>query len=471
MPLPLLSLLLLEFVLVGCSIILGLFLFPFAIFIMDAKIEINRLSKDELEYELSLYGVSGEATVESMRRSLRQLRRLYTGTNYELPAYPFSFEQDSTALQAKIKTLTDAVEKFSDVRTSSDYLKLSSSIACAFGRVQRSKPLTEADSKLRQQFSVQLVDLLSRLSHQAKFARKSMVRAQSTLLDITMVTPPGNEDEASSSSSDESVAGATSVPTAHHPKPVPVSSWGLKFSGNPKDMSVNAFIERVNELKVARNSNDRLLFASAIDLFTGNAAIWYRANKDTYNNWSDLMVGLRSEFLLPEYDEHLFEEIKHRTQGPNESIGIYVSVMKNLFGRLCTSVPESTRLKILVRNLAPFYQTQLGLVEITSIAQLLQYGKQLEARRASVEAYVPPPTRGKSLEPDLACVSASSGSDRGTTVEAGPSNSIKCWNCGRNGHRSAQCSQQRRRHCFGCGRPNVTRFSCPSCSGNGRRAH
>ncbi|KAK9694282.1 hypothetical protein QE152_g33669 [Popillia japonica] len=98
--------------------------------------------------------------------------------------------------------------------------------------VQRSKPLTEADSKLRQQFSVQLVDLLSRLSHQAKFARKSMVRAQSTLLDITMVTPPGNEDEASSSSSDESVAGATSVPTAHHPKPVPVSSWGLKFSGN-----------------------------------------------------------------------------------------------------------------------------------------------------------------------------------------------------------------------------------------------
>lgn len=438
---------------------------------MDAKIEINRLSKDELQYELSLYGVTGEATVESMRRSLRQLRKLYSGTKYELPAYPFTFEQDSTALQAKIKTLTDAVDKFSDVRTSSEYLKLSTGLACAFGRVQRSKPLTDADSNLRQQLSVQLVDLLARLSHKAKSVRKSMVRAQSTLLDITMATPPGDDDEISSSSSDESVAGAAALPSAYHPKPVPVSSWGLKFSGNPKEMSVNAFIERINELKVARNSNDRLLFASAIDLFTGNAAIWYRANKDTFADWSELMVGLRSEFLSPEYDEHLFEEIKHRTQGPNESIGIYVSVMKNLFARLCTSVPESTRLKILMRNLAPFYQTQLGLVDITSIAQLLQFGKQLEARRAFVEAYVPPPSRGKSLEPDLACVSATSGSGRNTPVEAGPSSSVKCWNCGRNGHRSAQCSQQRRRHCFGCGRPNVTRFSCPSCSGNGRRAH
>lgn len=141
---------------------------------MDAKIEINRLSKDELVYELSLYGVTGEATVESMRRSLRQLRKLYAGTKYELPPYPFTFEQDVAAVKAKIESLTDAVNKFADVRTSSDYLKTSSSIACAFGRVQRSKPLTDTDSATRQQLLVQLVDLLSRLSHQAKSARKSL---------------------------------------------------------------------------------------------------------------------------------------------------------------------------------------------------------------------------------------------------------------------------------------------------------
>ncbi|KAK9744793.1 hypothetical protein QE152_g7504 [Popillia japonica] len=56
----------------------------------------------------------------------------------------------------------------------------------------------------------------------------------------------------------------------------------------------------------------------------------------------------------------------------------------------------------MLKNLMPFYQTQFGLVEIKSIPELLKYGKQLEARKASVEAYVPPPLRGKSLEPDLA---------------------------------------------------------------------
>ncbi|KAK9718340.1 Reverse transcriptase (RNA-dependent DNA polymerase) [Popillia japonica] len=68
------------------------------------------------------------------------------------------------------------------------------------------------------------------------------------------------------------------------------------------------------------------------------------------------------------------EEVKHRTQGQNESIGLYLSVMSNLFARFTHKISDAKQLKILMKNILPFYQTQLGLVEITSIPQLLKLG-------------------------------------------------------------------------------------------------
>ncbi|KAH0821186.1 hypothetical protein GEV33_001605 [Tenebrio molitor] len=83
--------------------------------------------------------------------------------------------------------------------------------------------------------------------------------------------------------------------------------------------------------------------------------------------------------------------------------------MDNLFDRAIVRVPEATRLKLIVNNLAPFYQSQLGLAPIISREQLLDASRILEARRASVDSYVQPTRRkGNLLEPDLAYVQISS---------------------------------------------------------------
>lgn len=106
------------------------------------------------------------------------------------------------------------------------------------------------------------------------------------------------------------------------------------------------------------------------------------------------MVALREEFQHLDYDEHLFDEIRRRTQVSNASISIYISIMSNLFSRLTIKTPQ--------KNLAPFYQSQLGLVEVKTM------GRKLELRKTYAESYVPPSRRGQSLEPDLACMSSSS---------------------------------------------------------------
>lgn len=42
----------------------------------------------------------------------------------------------------------------------------------------------------------------------------------------------------------------------------------------------------------------------------------------------------------------------------------------------------------------------------------------------------------------------------------------QCWNCGNFGHKFSGCSQPvgLGRFCFGCGRPNMTKATCPKCS-------
>ncbi|KAK9680154.1 hypothetical protein QE152_g39324 [Popillia japonica] len=80
--------------------------------------------------------------------------------------------------------------------------------------------------------------------------------------------------------------------------------------------------------------------------------------------------------------------MKRRTQGSDETIGMFVAVMSVYFDRLeqigCPlPYHESARLKFLLRNLTPYNQQQLSLVTITSVEQLKKVGRQIEQARAS----------------------------------------------------------------------------------------
>jgi hypothetical protein len=184
-------------------------------------------------------------------------------------------------------------------------------------------------------------------------------------------------------------------------KSVPVYKWGLKFSGQG-DSSVNAFLQRVDELMTARHVDQNEVFLSALDLFEGNALKWYRNNRTSVSNWEELKRGLRSEFQPLNYNEKLFGEIRRRTQGHDEGVGIYLDNMKGLLSRLTCPVSEAAELKIIMDNVLPFYQSQLGLEEVESTSHLRKLCKQLEARREAVENFAPPNRRLRSLEPDLA---------------------------------------------------------------------
>lgn len=88
-------------------------------------------------------------------------------------------------------------------------------------------------------------------------------------------------------------------------KSVLIFRWCLKFSGCRNGLSVQAFLQRVEELCEARGVTKSEVWRSAVDLFEGKVLIWYRAVKNSFVDWDSFVDGIRAEFEAFDYDEKL----------------------------------------------------------------------------------------------------------------------------------------------------------------------
>lgn len=256
-------------------------------------------------------------------------------------------------------------------------------------------------------------------------------------------------------------------------KCVPVAKWGIHFNGNDLDMSLGSFLERIEELCTARNVSKDCLWSEAVDLFQGTALVWFRSMRRRINSWDELTVELRKQFQPSDYDNSLLQEIRARTQGEAEPIGLYIAAMDNLFCRLSFNVPEAEQLGIIKQNLQPFLSEKLCLQELSSIEKLCSLGRRVEENMSLSRKFRSPPPAKLSLEPDLAYrgmvkpraqlevihtaaeVDTLGGNDL-------PNPSATCWNCKERGHRFKQCPRPRGNNvfCYKCGKVGATLGQC-----------
>uniref|UniRef100_A0A1Y1KZF6 CCHC-type domain-containing protein n=1 Tax=Photinus pyralis TaxID=7054 RepID=A0A1Y1KZF6_PHOPY len=432
---------------------------------MAPPYEINRLSSDELIYELTVKGITEVATVEEMRKSLRRLLKLEKeGQSFTYPEYPFSVEDDLRALSDKITELENLLQDF-DGSDENLGKKISTKINFAINRADKIIPQSTEGKNKKSRIMIAILNVKSGYEKKTRvFMRTSMTQTQG-VLDLNLL----GDNESDSDSSIVEV-NACSTPKTNradirtNSKSIPVLKWNLKFTGKPTDMSLSAFLERVKELKISRHISDKELFDSANDLFSEIALIWFRANKSKVSDWEGLTRLLREEFQPRNYNDMLFKQIKERTQHPDESMGIYTAYMDNHFQRLTVKIPESARLKILLDNMAPFYKIGLALQikNIKSVSELLELARELEANRISVNDYVPPPPKSKNiLERDLACIY----SDPPPVDEVGAmASNVKCFRCNQLGHIAINCRNRQGKFCYKCKKPNFTVRTCPNCN-------
>lgn len=472
--------------------------------------DVNALHKDELEFELACRGISDCKTVATMRKFLREiLVREQSGEStisFKVPKSCIDNPNNEILIcEKKLSAIISLISEVSHSPEHSFFRRIHSRLTHLLNRAKLIIPSESGDIEKHLTLLKNIQDTLSSLrqieqeeeeeedvisEHDKDILQKSLGEEA---MQIMEQLEKCRSSEIHQNRASQSTVANTDIPRAtlerptpslRHPgllrsstfddgfykrKLVPVKDWGVKFSGKGT-VSVNAFLERVDELKEARNAVDEDLFRYAIDFFEEEALIWFRANKGAVTNWAQLVRLLLDTFQRPYYQEELLEEIKRRTQSNQESILVYIAIMQNMFNRLPTPIPEAQKLMILRRNLQPYFQKAICRDTFDSVSELTSVLRIIERTKMSCDNFKEPSQSDHSLERDLAYKGSTATKSRNENTselaaiddKGGPL--TKCWNCRTPGHRFKDCKLPKQRiFCYRCGRFGKTTNKC-SCN-------
>lgn len=424
--------------------------------------DLCRLARDELEYELELRGFSGSTeTILSMRKKLKELMR---DESFGELVVSETFKPEI------VEEIDKCNRKITDLET---YLTDHDTI------VANSNESRYVDAKLRH-----LLARLTRLNPPNDALKNSVSNLNNRLQEIEE-----NLDKKLNGIDDNEPRNVpppiAAVPNTSRAPSVPVYKWDVRFSGAREGLSVNAFIERVEEFRISRGISQSELFNSITDLLTGKALSWYRSVRGNINSWPEFVDKLRGNYLPFNFQNDLMKEIREREQGPDETVSEFFSCMINYFSRLQKKLTEQEKIEIIYNNLDSFYIERMGLHiknlntvdKLQETCQNLENSKNMITRR--VASRRENRNRANILEPDLTyegnltstqISQPSTSRNRRSNFSV---NSISCWNCGDLGHKFTECRKPREKSfCFRCGKAGVTKYNCGCSSKNessGRR--
>ncbi|KAL1130581.1 hypothetical protein AAG570_011827 [Ranatra chinensis] len=433
---------------------------------MSGKLEVNRLTREELEYELECRGVTERKSVGDMRAMLRQFIKL-EAKGKVIVTSPGTHWDPATELDVcknKMEELNKLLDAF--YREKSQERKIDTGLTHLLNRVERIAP---PDLEMGQVCSALLSGILKCWTD-----LESKVKGQTGEVD-TSSSEAEEQDE--------------------------VRDWGVTFSGDGQGPSLLSFLD-VNHYRRARHVSKRDLFLQACDLFHGPAAIWYRSVRREVTSWEDLEDRLRQEFEDEDYEDRLMAEIMSRTQGPDVQFGTYVAIMKTYFSRLPSPLSEAKKLRILKRGVTPYFYKRICALDPISVDEFLERGRRVQRQKDHMSTYKPPPpVRKDTLEPDLAyrtrrrdsrpehvAATQELPATRGIPNPPGkkPDPPLKglsvpprtpprvddagnvrftCWHCHQAGHRFHECAELHLTFCTRCGKQGVSGGRCDKCKG------
>lgn len=451
--------------------------------------DVNSLRSDELMYELEIRGIDvGDGTVETMRKLLRGARR-DTARNagvepsIELDFLKLRVSDEIQICTDKLGELSQLIDQYTLRPSANEYRRLNARLQHVLARLSNLKSAGELPDGYASLLDrcLQLIDTLEDTGGDREVLDAPDLHSTNTAFRVTSsMTPFSNETMLGrplfENLSSRQQASSTPRVESTFIKTVPVARWDLKFSGDLSKLSVTSFLESVEELKIARNVSDEQLFISAVDLFSDSALVWYRAARSRVHSWSQLVERLKNDFLPPDYEDNLWDQIKSRKQGPDEKCSLFIAVMCNLFGRLPKPLSEQKQIKHILRNINPYFATSLALVEINSIDHLSELCKRLEQiklqnqRNRSSGGVCPDLDINLSYRPAVSKKVHELRSDQPPPTptiapisHSRPSVEDVCWNCRQPGHVYRSCKEKERLFCYRCGKPGVTVTNCSVC--------
>ncbi|KAJ8723510.1 hypothetical protein PYW08_003422 [Mythimna loreyi] len=441
---------------------------------MAIPIKYLLLQKSELMYEVAIRGESPSDNVAGLRRQVTKLTQLYSSD--DIIDSVFQFLEDSKGSQEtleKVKANLDALQVSFDEPL---YNRTKALLHHLYYRLQRIEEPQAADdlaklSKLKKKYEGYYEILLSLDKPQIK----EQLHSATSVTTEDFIDKPNLSGMNIAVSCDRGILGELNR---------------IKYDGKT---CVRSFIQKVEEFRTSKNISENKILSSATDIFVGDALHWYRNIRGIVNSWSEVLTYLKDDFDVPDYDYRMASEIRQRTQGEEESITIYLSIMQGMFSRLSKPLEEDVKLEIILHNIRPCYSTIIAASpNIKSLEDLKIICKNYERIKVRSELFKEPPSvSANTLAPEFGYQSSKRkstnnhqsnfygrGKNEGahsqelhkvseiqaSEVEVSAvSKAPYCHRCRVNTHSMKDCTAERKIFCFKCGMKEVRTPECPNC--------
>lgn len=263
-----------------------------------------------------------------------------------------------------------------------------------------------------------------------------------------------NMNQSQNDSSNRSLNNSTVIP----PEKVSniIQNWHIKFDGSKSGLATEDFLYRVRSMTNQNLYGNHSLLCDHLHLLlVGKANEWFWKFHKTYPHfiWNTFCVEFRKKFEDIETDMDIWESINSRRQGEKESFEEFQFDVEKLVARLRNPIQEESLVRLLIRHSKPSLRCELMHLNILTLVRLREEIRTHE--QFCKQNRTQPPRFNRPFVSEL---------DDTSEVAAMQHKSIKCWNCGKSGHRYDVCFEPRSIFCYGCGKKDTYKPNCLSCN-------
>ncbi|KAJ3666073.1 hypothetical protein Zmor_001528 [Zophobas morio] len=126
---------------------------------------------------------------------------------------------------------------------------------------------------------------------------------------------------------ESSDSGERARAVGENPDAIPISKWGVTFSGKETEpVAVLKFLKRVEEGRSMNGIDEERMRRGFAQLLEPPALTWYRqCVRDSVSSWRELKERLKQEFLPDDYEEGVLETLRECKQGSSERVSFFVA--------------------------------------------------------------------------------------------------------------------------------------------------
>jgi hypothetical protein len=176
-----------------------------------------------------------------------------------------------------------------------------------------------------------------------------------------------------------------------------IRQWACHFEGTDPA----AFLERVEELRDAYGYTGPQLFRGLPELLRGEAIMWYRNHRASWDTWEDFAEAFRSYYMPRRYFARLRREIRNRLQGPTEPYRRFAAELQTLMRR-AGGYTADDQIEWLTENMQPRYKIYIRRETIRSATDLLHEAEEVEDVEEQCRSRGTGPPSPKPSAPDTA---------------------------------------------------------------------